>query len=101
MRACASRLLFNDLTCIKIFNSFRGEFRPSPLAKVGPQKAGAFGFRPLFNLGQVNPWHCGVHVVVQMPIMVEPEPIDEKEGTEIACALLDVPNRPKMMRVLH
>ena len=42
-----------------------------------------------------------MHVVVQMPVMIEPQPIDEKEGTEIPRSLLDVPNRPKVMRVLH
>ena len=42
-----------------------------------------------------------MHVVMQMPIMVEPQPIDEEQSTEVSRALLDVPNGAKVMRVLH
>ena len=71
------------------------------MAKVGPQKAGALGLRAFVDAGQIDPRDRRMHVMMQVPVVIKPKPIDKEKGAKITGPLLHVPNRAEVVRVLH
>src|SRR5258708_3366177 len=70
-----SAALSDEFASMTIGDTFGRETRPLPLPEICLPKRdrrwGGFGLHP----GQINPRHRGIQVVIEMPVMIEPNQI--------------------------
>jgi hypothetical protein len=90
----------DDLSRETILDVFRGWLRAAPHFSIRRQQAAA-RLAPFVEQGQLKPRHRRLRVVVAMPVVVQPDPIEQAEGAEIARPFQHVPLGAVVVRVLH
>jgi hypothetical protein len=74
--------------------------RPAPLPEIRlPKWRRWYGFRSQF--GQVNPGYGGIQVVIKMPMVMKPNPIEYSPGAQIRRTFVYVADRAVVMNVLQ
>src|SRR5579863_7585525 len=94
-------VLSDEFAGMTIGDMFRGKAWPAPLPEIsGPEGKGRLGALGL-QFRQVNPRDGRVEMMVQMPVMIEPDQIKHAPRPHVPRALLHIANRPVVMNVLQ
>src|ERR1043166_5193175 len=80
--AGASRGSVDDLTSIAILNAFGGVLRAAPFMKIRLEQTAA-RLIPHGQRRQVNPGNGRAHMMIQMPVVVEPDEIEQAKCLEV------------------
>src|SRR5438445_11863306 len=92
--------LSDEFASMTICNPPVTESRSAPLPEIRlpewQRRSSAFGL----EFGQINPRQCRIQMVIQMPVVIQPDQIKNPPGADIPCALLHVPDGPIMVDVL-
>src|SRR2546422_3220775 len=99
-RSADGAWLVDDPAGIAVLHSLRRKSGAAPLAQIGREQVST-RLVPVRHEGQVYPRQCRLHVVVQVPIVIEPDEVEQMKGLQVHRAFLDVAHGAVVVRVLH
>ena len=94
-------LLTDDFSGVAVFDALVGEFGATPHAEVGAEDFSTRLLSPGLDLREIDPGDGGLGVVVEVPIVVEPEAVDEPPGAEVPGAESDIAHGAEVVDVLE
>src|SRR5262249_24573438 len=91
----------DDASCIPVLDPIGRPPGSAPHPRVVRRQESALGILAPANRRKMNPGNGRMLVMCEMPVVIQPEPVNRSPDPEVACTLEDVTCGAKVMDVLH
>ena len=80
---------------------FAAEAWAAPLRKIGPPERNRRGSGFRLEFRKINPGHRWIQMMIEVPMMIEPDEIKKAPGPHVQSTLMDVANCSVVMQILE